>query len=110
VFLGRLKDEMDRAREMPVSAKCPSRRDARLGEMSGSTQQHHGMAVMTAGVHAPGLLRGMGEIIHLGDMQRVRVSARQTDDLVARSLESFGVAVECAAATASYRRGARRLG
>jgi hypothetical protein len=41
VFLGRLEDEMDGAGEV-----------ARLGEVFGGAEQHRGVAVMAAGMHA----------------------------------------------------------
>ena len=49
-LLGRLEDEMHGAVEV-----------ARLGEVAGGAQQHRGVAVVAAGMHAARVLRAVGE-------------------------------------------------
>ncbi len=66
VFLGRLKDEMHGAGEI-----------ARLGEVAGGAEQHRRVAVMAAGMHPPGILRGMCKPVLLVDVQRVHVGAQR---------------------------------
>ena len=46
---------------------------ARLGEVLCRTEQHRGVAVVTAGMHPPALPRGMGERVLLVDVQRVHI-------------------------------------
>jgi hypothetical protein len=65
ILLGGLEDEMNRAGEI-----------ARLGEVSGGAEQHGGVAVMAAGVHAPLMLRSVGEVVALIDRQRVHVGTQ----------------------------------
>ena len=48
----------------------------RLGEITGSTEQHRGVAVMAAGVHHAGRLRGVRQIGLLLDRQRIHVGAQ----------------------------------
>ncbi len=69
-FLGRLEDEVHRAVEV-----------ARLRQIARRAQQHRGVAVMTAGVHAALVLRAVVEAVGLVDRQRVHVGA-QADRLV----------------------------
>ena len=52
----------------------------RLREIARCPEQHRGMAVMAAGVHLAGRLRGIGQIGFLVDRQRVHIGA-QTDHL-----------------------------
>jgi hypothetical protein len=66
-FLGWLEDEVDHAVEV-----------ARVGEIFRRAEQHGGMAVMPAGVHAPIVRRTVRESIRLVNRQRVHVGA-QTD-------------------------------
>jgi hypothetical protein len=65
IFLGRLKDEMDRPGEI-----------SRLRQVFGRSQQHCRMAVMTAGMHAARIVRDMREIILFRDMQSIHVGTQ----------------------------------
>ena len=49
---------------------------ARLGQVLRRTQQHGGVAIMTAGMHASGVLRAVGKVIALFDRQRIHVGAQ----------------------------------
>ena len=64
-FLGRLKDEHDRAVELAV-----------FGEVLRRAQQHRGMAVVSAGVHSSFVLRAMFERVEFVDGQRVHVGTQ----------------------------------
>ena len=64
-FLGRLKDEVHGAVE------CP-----RLGEVARRAQQHGGMPVMAAGMHAAIVARAVGKAVGLLDWQRVHIGAQ----------------------------------
>jgi hypothetical protein len=66
VLFGGLEDKMDRSGEI-----------SRLGEVLGRTEQHCGMAVMTTGMHAAVMLRGMREIVLLVDVQRIHIGAQR---------------------------------
>jgi hypothetical protein len=65
ILLGGLEDEMDRPGEIPCFC-----------EVLGGAQQHRGMAVMTAGMHAAALLRDMREFILFLDVQSVHVGTQ----------------------------------
>ena len=65
VLLGRLEDEIDRAVEVPG-----------LGQVLGGAQQHHGVAVMAAGVHLAGDRRLVVEAVGLVHVERVHVGAQ----------------------------------
>jgi hypothetical protein len=65
VLLRRLKDEINRSREIP-----------RLGEVFGCPKQHCGMAVVAACVHPSGIFGSVWEIVALLDRQRVHVGAQ----------------------------------
>ena len=69
-LLGGLEDEIHRAVEI-----------AGLREVARRAQQHRGMAVMAAGVHAARRLAAMGEIIGLVHRQAVHVGAQADRDL-----------------------------
>lgn len=71
-FLGRLEDQVDGAAEIPV-----------LGEIAGGREQHGGVAVMAAGMHAAGELRGMRQLGQLLQRKTVHVGA-QADGALAR--------------------------
>ncbi len=73
VLLGGLEDEVHGAVEI-----------ARLGEILGRAEQHRGVAVVAAGVHAAGVLRAMAKTVLLVDVQRVEVGA-QADRALARA-------------------------
>ena len=66
-FFGRLKDQMDSAVEF-----------AALGQVAGGAEQHRGVPVVAAGVHASLMARTIGEIRGFLDRQRIHVSP-QTD-------------------------------
>jgi hypothetical protein len=66
VLLGGLKDEMDRPGKV-----------SRLREVFGSPQQHRGMTIMTAGVHATAILRDMQEIVLFFYGQGIHVGAQR---------------------------------
>jgi hypothetical protein len=70
-FLGRLEDEVDGAVEV-----------AGFRQVFGGTQQHGRVAVVAAGVHAAGVLAGMGQSGCLQDRQRVHVGT-QADRVLA---------------------------
>jgi len=61
-FLGRLEDDVDGAGEV-----------ARLGEVAGRTEQHGGVAVVTAGMHHARVQRRIGQTGLLDDRQGVDV-------------------------------------
>lgn len=65
LFLGRLKDQRHAAREV-----------SRLGQITGCTQQHRGMPVMTAGMHLTGMFRGIVHARFFRDRQRIHVGAQ----------------------------------
>src|SRR6516165_5919608 len=58
----RLEDEVDRPVEI-----------TRLGEIAGGTQQHRGMAVMTASMHASIMARSVLEAVGFRDRQRIHI-------------------------------------
>ena len=64
-LLGGLEDEVHRAREIP-----------RLGEVFRRAQQHRGVPVMAAGMHAVRCARAVGEVVGLLHRQRVHVRAQ----------------------------------
>jgi hypothetical protein len=64
-LLGGLEDEGDRAVELP-----------RLGEVARGAEQHRGVPVVAAGVHAPVVARAMVEAVGLEDGQRIHVGAQ----------------------------------
>ena len=64
-LLGRLEDEVHCAVESPGG-----------GEVARRAQQHGGVAVVAAGVHAPGVLRAVREGVGFFDRQRVHVGAQ----------------------------------
>jgi hypothetical protein len=64
-LLGRLEDEIDRAVEV-----------ARLGEIARRTEQHGGVAVVTAGMHHAGLGRFVWQLVRFHDRQCVHVGAQ----------------------------------
>ena len=64
-FLGRLEDEVHRAVEV-----------ARGGEILGGAQQHRGVTVMTAGVHAALVLAAVIEGVVFVHRQRIHVGAQ----------------------------------
>src|SRR6266850_151022 len=66
ILLGRLEDEMDRPGEI-----------ARLRQIAGGTEQHGGMAVMTAGMHLALVDRLVREAVLLMDMERVHIGAKR---------------------------------
>src|SRR5215472_9059642 len=61
----RLKDEVDRPVEI-----------ARLGEIAGGTQEHRGMAVMAARMHASIMARAVLEAVGFCDRQRIHIGAQ----------------------------------
>jgi hypothetical protein len=73
-FLGRLEEELDRARQLRAHAS----------QHLGNPHQHRDMGVMAAGVHDANLLASIDtarrtlerEVVHLGDRQRIHVSAQ----------------------------------
>jgi len=64
ILLGRLEHKINRAYEVP-----------RLGEMSGRSQQHRRVTIVTAGVHTAGMMRGMWKVVVLLDRQRIHIGA-----------------------------------
>ena len=64
-LLGRLEDEVHGALEVAL-----------LAQHLGRAQQHGGMAVMAAGMHAAGILRAVLEIVGLVHRQAVHVGAQ----------------------------------
>ena len=71
-LFGRLEDEMHGAGEVRLG-----------GKMLGRTQQHGGMAVVTAGMHLVGDRRGVVELVLFLQVQRIHVGA-QADRLLPR--------------------------
>jgi hypothetical protein len=64
-LLGRLEDEVHRAAEVTALRQVPGRR-----------QQHGGVAVVAAGVHAPVVGGAVGEMVFLLQRQRVQVGTQ----------------------------------
>ena len=64
-FFRRLEDHRHGAREI-----------AGFGEVFGRAEKHRGVAVMAAGMHLAGALRGIGLAGRLEDRQRVHVGAQ----------------------------------
>ncbi len=72
-FLRRLEDHGDRAGEI-----------AGLGKIFRGAEQHGGVAVMAAGMHLAGILRGVGFAGDFADGQRVHVGAQADHAAVAQ--------------------------
>ena len=83
-FLGRLEDEVDGAVEV-----------AGLRQVLRRAEQHGGVAVMAAGMHAAGVLAGVRQAGRLQDRQRVHIGAQSDRGLavaVAQHANDAGLA------------------
>ncbi len=97
-LLGRLENEMHRAFEVSLAAQ---RRQS-----LGRTQQHRGMAVMTAGMHLSRMARAVLEGIEFVERQRVHVGAQADGATAAAGLQA---ADHAGAGQAAMHRQAERL-
>jgi hypothetical protein len=58
-----------------------------LGEVLGGAEQHGGMPVVAAGMHAPGMLRAVGEFIQLVQVQRIHIGAQPDRPVAGANLQ-----------------------
>ena len=66
-FFGRLEEHLYRARELTLAVDQQSRQP----------QQHRGVGIVPTGVHHPGILRDVLDLVRLEDRQRIHIRANE---------------------------------